>query len=134
MLDVLLIQHAETGINLIEYHQEGSKFDAKHSDIFSGFLSAIQNVSEEIDIGTLILLSTEGSRGHNCLIIPRDPINVIILVDQEDPTDLWREQGTDIAEKFIDRYGKSFQPNNVDKFKEFIPTIRESCMGHRYCD
>lgn len=134
MLDILLIQHAETGINILEYRQEETKFKSEHSDIFTGFLSAIQSITKELDIGTVVLISTKGSKGHNCIIIPKPPIHVIFLVDQSDPIDLWREQGEIIANKFIERYTDKFEPNNIGQFKSFIPLLKELCSLNPYCD
>ncbi|MEJ2295894.1 MAG: hypothetical protein P8Y23_14150 [Candidatus Lokiarchaeota archaeon] len=134
MLDIILIQHEDTGINLVEYRQAHTKIGTDHSNIFSGFLSAIQNITMELNIGTVILISTEGSQGHNCIIVPRSPINVIMLVDQVDPIDLWREQGHIIANKFLERYGKEFNPNDITKFRSFTGTMQELCSTHEYCD
>ena len=133
MLDIILIQQDETGLSLLEYRQEHTKVKIEHADIFSGFLKAIQSISQEIDIGTPILISTEGVRGHNCIIVPKSPINVILLVDQDDPIDLWREQGIEIAEKFLDQFGTSIDAYNLTVFKEFIPTIKQMCSTHEYC-
>ena len=93
MLDIIIIQHLDTGLKLLDYQQEHTQFKAEHTDIFSGFLTAIQNITTELNIGTVILISTKGDRGHNCIIIPKYPISIIILVDQEDPIEFWREQG-----------------------------------------
>lgn len=133
MLDIILIQQDKSGLSLLEYRQEHTKIKIEHADIFSGFLKAIQSISQEIDIGTPILISTEGSRGHNCIIVPKSPINVILLVDQDDPIDLWREQGLEIAEKFIAQFGTTVDSYNLTKFKEFIPIIKEMCSTHEYC-
>ena len=134
MLDIILIQHADTGINLLEYRQESTTMKHEHSDIFSGFMTAIQNITTELDIGYVVLISTEGKRGHNCIIIPKYPINVIALVDQADPIDLWKIEGNKIAEKFIETFGLSFDPYDVEKFQSFIPIIRDLCSSHDYCD
>ena len=133
MLDIILIQQDKTGLSLLEYRQEHTKLRLEHADIFSGFLKAIQNISQEIEIGTPVLISTEGSKGHNCIIVPKFPINVILLVDQDDPVDLWREQGLEIAEKFIEQFGTSVDAYNLTKFKAFIPTLKEMCSTHEYC-
>ncbi len=133
MLDIILIQQNKSGLSLLEYRQEHTKIKIEHADIFSGFLKAIQSISQEIDIGTPVLISTEGSKGHNCIIVPKSPINVILLVDQDDPIDLWREQGLVIAEKFIAQFGATVDSYNVTKFKEFLPTIKEMCSTHEYC-
>jgi len=134
VLDILLIQHAETGINLLEYRQKETKFKSEHSDIFSGFLSAIQNITRELDIGTVVLISTKGERGHNCIIIPKFPIHVILLVDYSDPIETWREQGDLIANKFIEQYTDKFDPNNIGKFKNFIPELKKMCSFNPFCD
>jgi hypothetical protein len=133
MLDIILIQQDKTGLSLLEYRQEHTKIKIEHADIFSGFLKAIQNISQEIDIGTPVLISTEGSKGHNCIIVPKSPINVILLVDQDDPIDLWREQGIEIAEKFIEQFGTSINTYNLTIFKEFIPILKQMCSTHEYC-
>lgn len=134
MLDIILIQHPKTGLKLLEYRQAHTKITSIHADIFSGFMSAIQNISTELDIGTLILLSTEGSKGHNCIIVPKSPINVILLVDQDDPIDLWREQGHLIADKFVEMFGSNFNPNDVARFESFSSTIKELCSNNEFCD
>ena len=134
MLDIILIQHVNTGINLVEYRQPHTKIGTEHSDIFSGFLNAIQNITTELNIGTVVLIATEGSRGHNCLIIPQPPINVILLVDHNDPIELWREQGHTIAEKFLEQYGKEFNPHDLTIFRDFSNTLKELCSTHEYCE
>jgi len=134
MLDIILIQDASTGINLLEYRQVDTQFKAEHSDIFSAFLSAIQSISEEIDIGTLVLISTEGTKGHNCIIVPKSPINVIMLVDQEDPIALWKEQGHEIANKFIETYGTEYNPSDIAQFGSFETILKEMCATHQYCE
>lgn len=134
MLDIILIQHQKSGTNLLEYRQEHTKIAVEHADIFSGFLAAIQNITNELDIGTLILISTAGLKGHNCIIVPKTPINVIMLVDNDDPIELWREEGKKIADQFIEKYGTSFSSYNVTPFQEFKQTIKELCAGHNYCD
>ena len=80
-----------------------------------------------------MLISTEGLKGHNCIIVPKDPINVILLVDKDDPIDLWREQGLEIAEKFIEQFGTSIDSFNLTIFKTFIPIIKQMCSTHEYC-
>ncbi|MFX0000959.1 MAG: hypothetical protein ACFE9Q_12225 [Candidatus Hodarchaeota archaeon] len=134
MLDIILIQHVDSGLNLVEYHQDHTKFNVVHSTIFSGFLNAIQNImSKELDIGIVILISTKGKRGHNCIIVPRDPISIIILCDQEDPIDLWREFGEELAERFFGTFGKKFNPHKVAQFNKFADVIKEMCMDNKYC-
>jgi len=135
MLDIILIQHVDTGINLLEYRQDHTKFNVEHSDIFSGFLNAIQSImSDELDIGTVILISTKGKKGHNCIIVPQHPISVVILCDQEDPIDLWRELGEEIAERFLEIYGNNFDYSKVDEFNGFTAVIKQMCMGSKYCE
>jgi len=134
MLDIILIQHEGSGINLVEYRQVHTKIGAEHSEIFGGFLSAIQNITTELNIGTVILIATEGSRGHNCIIVPRSPINVILLVDHEDPIELWREQGHIIADQFLKTYGTDFIPNDLTKFREFTNVLKDLCSTHEYCE
>ena len=92
MLDIILIQHVDTGLKLLEYRQDNTMMKTEHSDIFSGFMSAMQNITEELNIGYVVLIATEGIKGHNCIIIPKYPINVIMLVDQNDPVELWKQQ------------------------------------------
>lgn len=133
MLDIIFIQHQKSGIRLLEYRQEHTKFQEEHSDIFSGFMSAIQNITRELNIGVLVLISTEGAKGHNCIIVHEPPINVIILVDQNDPVDLWRKQGSEIAERFIEKYGVDFNPHHLNIFYDFISVIKEMCADHEYC-
>jgi len=134
MLDIILIQHIETGINLLEYRQSDTKFNSEHSDIFAGFMSAIQTITNELNIGVVVLISTEGTKGHNCIIVHQHPINVIILADREDPIELWREQGEMIAEKFIEKYGNTFNPSHISAFEDFKPLLKEMCTGQRYCE
>lgn len=134
MLDIILIQHIDMGINLLEYRQDHTKFNVEHSTIFSGFLNAIQSImSKELDIGTVVLISTKGKKGHNCIIVTRPPISIVILCDQEDPIDLWREFGEEIAEKFMEMYGTNVVYNNIFQFKDFAEIIKEKCMENKYC-
>jgi hypothetical protein len=134
MLDIILIQHTDTGLNLLEYRQEHTIMKIEHSDIFSGFMSAIQSITKELNFGYVVLISTEGIKGHNCIIIPKYPINVIILVDQDDPIELWKQQGKKIAEKFLSSFGNSFDPHLVHKFRPFSSVIKEMCATHEYCE
>ena len=117
------------------YHQDHTKFNVEHSAIFSGFLNAIQSImSKELDIGTVILISTKGKKGHNCIIVPRDPISVIILCDQEDPIDLWREFGEEVVERFLEMFGKDFNQHQTNQFRKFEDVIKEMCMDNKYCE
>ena len=134
MLDLIIIQHVDTGLNLLEYRKENTLMKTEHSDIFSGFMSAIQNITEELNIGYVVLIATEGIQGHNCIIIPKYPINVILLVDQDDPIELWKQQGKNIAEKFLSSFGNSFDPHLSHRFKPFNSVIKEMCATHEYCD
>ena len=134
MLDIILIQHVDTGLNLLEYRQENTTMKTEHTDIFSGFMSAMQNITEELNIGYVVLISTEGIKGHNCIIIPKYPINVIMLVDQNDPVELWKQQGKKIAEKFLSSFGNSFDPHLVQLFRPFRSVIKEMCAMHDYCE
>ena len=134
MLDIILIQHVDTGLNLLEYRQDNTMMKTEHSDIFSGFMSAMQNITEELNIGYVVLIATEGIKGHNCIIIPKYPINVIMLVDQSDPVELWKQQGKKIAENFLASFGKSFDPHLVQLFRPFRSVIKEMCATHDYCE
>ncbi|TFG05521.1 MAG: hypothetical protein EU539_09220 [Promethearchaeota archaeon] len=134
MLDILLVQQDKSGLNLLEYRQENTILKVEHSDIFSGFLKAIQNISKELDIGFPVLISTEGVKGHNCIIVHNPPINIILLVDHDDPIDLWREQGKEIAKKFLEQFGNLINAYDVSKFKEFIPVVKKMCQFHGYCE
>ena len=134
MLDIILIQHVDTGLNLLEYRQEHTSMKNEHSDIFSGFMSAMQNITEELNIGYVVLIATEGIKGHNCIIIPKYPISVIMLVDQDDPVEIWKQQGKKIAEKFLSSFGNSFDPHLVHLFKPFTTVIKELCVTNDYCD
>jgi hypothetical protein len=135
MLDIILIQHLGSGLNLLEYRQDHTKFNVEHSAIFSGFMNAIQTIlSNELNIGTVILISTKGERGHNCIITPKPPISVTILCDQYDPIDLWREFGEEIAERFLEIYGKDFVHNDVLQFRDFAEIIKEKCLENKYCE
>ena len=134
MLDIILIQHITSGLNLVEYSQVDTKFNMEHSDIFSGFMNAIQSISQELDIGTVVLISTKGSKGHHCIIVPHPPINVVILADQDDPIELWRGKGEIIAEEFIKNYGNDFEPSIVSTFKDFKEIIKNTCARQKYSE
>ncbi len=135
MLDILLIQHVVSGLNLLIYRQEHTKFNVEHSDIFSGFINALQSIiSKELDIGTVILISTKGKKGHNCIIVPEGPISVILLCDQDDPIELWREFGEEVAERFLAKYGKEIKYNDVSQFQDFSNVIKEMCTDNKYCE
>ncbi len=59
-------------LNLIVYHQDHTKFNKIISDIFSGFLNVMLSIMyKELDIRTIILISTKGERGYSCIIVPR---------------------------------------------------------------
>ena len=131
MLDIILIQDAKSGVKLLDYRQESTPFKSEHSDIFTGFLSAMQNISKELNIGTVVLISTIGERGHNCILVPYNLIYVILLVDKDDSVDFWKKQGNKVASKFIEIYGNNFSPYEVGRFKTFIPILKEICYN---CD
>jgi hypothetical protein len=134
MLDIILIQHITTATNLLEYRQKNTKLDKRHSDIFGGFLSAMQSLSNEINIGEVSLISTTGENGHNCLIIRKDPINVILLVDQDDPVHMWKDVGEDIADQFIEKYGKALNHLEVSHFDDFKAQLQQICSVNPYCE
>ncbi|TFF98093.1 MAG: hypothetical protein EU541_07330 [Promethearchaeota archaeon] len=134
MLDIILIQHIESATNLLEYRQKNTKLDKKHSDIFGGFLSAIQSLSNEINIGEISLISTTGENGHHCIIIRKDPINVILLVDQNDPIKMWRDLGEDIASKFLQDYGTPLNHLEITQFDSFKGYLQDICEITQYCE
>lgn len=133
MFDIIIIQHAETGIVLAEYSAPQTAIDEEHSDLFSGFLSAVQGVTKEINIGQLCQVSTEGEKGHHCLICSRGPINVIILIDQDDNIDFWRNRCLEIAQDFLKEYSESFNSSKVSQFKGFNIILKNMC-SEGYCE
>ncbi|MBD3254640.1 MAG: hypothetical protein GF383_06080 [Candidatus Lokiarchaeota archaeon] len=105
-----------------------------HSEIFSGFLTAIQKISEELNIGNLVLISTEGEKGHNCIVVPQFPINFVLLVDQEDPVHIWKEIGADLAQRFLKKFQPRLNSHDFSQYEEFLPTIKKICSADKYCE
>ena len=131
MLDLVLIQHVNSGINLVEYQKDNSTLNPKHSSIFSGFLSAVQAMSKELEIGTISLISTEGVNAHHCLIMSDDPISVILIIDHDDSVNLWRWIGSKIINAFFKLFGKDFDPHEISEFKDFSFIIKEICENQQ---
>lgn len=125
MIDIILIQSPKSGLSLLEYRRVNTKLKKEHSEIFSGFLSAIQGISKEINIGRVNQISTEGCKAHHCIIIHEGAINVIVLMDLCDSIDYWREKGHEIGEKFQEMFKNLMEPNNTAQFREFIPIIEK---------
>ncbi|MBY9006492.1 MAG: hypothetical protein KGD63_07015 [Candidatus Lokiarchaeota archaeon] len=116
---------------MIEYHEENSPLNTNHSSIFSGFLSAIQAMSNELEIGKIVLISTEGVNAHHCIIVSIHPISIIIIVDKSDSIESWREIGNNIANAFFKLYGKDFDPHEISEFTDFRFIMKEICDIHK---
>jgi len=101
MLDLMLIQDDETGITYFEYKPTHARINNKHAPIFSGFLSAIQNVSKEMEMGKLTQISTET---HHCLINAKPELSVILIVDVEDDIKYWRRKMRKTAQEFLKEF------------------------------
>ena len=127
MLDLVLIQHLHSGVNLIEYIEAETTLNSKHSSIFSGFLSAIQSMSKELEIGHIALISTEGENAHNCIIVTNEPISIVLIVDRKDSIEKWKETGHKLLNAFFKIYGRDFDPYEISEFKDFRFIIKEIC-------
>ena len=123
MLDIIIINHISTGVSLIEYRNLDSSMKKEHSNIFSGFLSAIQSISLELRIGQLSIISTEGDNGHHCLICREGPISVILLIDLNDSISYWKDIGHKIGMTFLEQFGDKLEPTIVSHFTKFYQTL-----------
>jgi hypothetical protein len=124
MIDIILIQDPNSGLSLLEYRGVNARLKEEHSEIFSGFLSAIQSISKEINIGRVFQISTEGEKGHHCLIVNEGKINVIFLMDLCESIDFWKTKGQEIGEKFQEMFKNIMQINDMAQFRAFIPIIK----------
>ncbi|MBN1216242.1 MAG: hypothetical protein JXA99_12480 [Candidatus Lokiarchaeota archaeon] len=131
MLDLILIQDVNSGVNLVEYYKENSPLNTNHSSIFSGFLSAIQAMSKELEIGNIALISTEGENAHHCIITSVEPISIILIIDKNDSIQSWKDIGLRICNAFFKLYGKEFDPHEISEFKDFSFIIKEICDGYK---
>ncbi len=131
MLDIVILQHIHTGINLVEYRHEETNLNPKHSSVFSAFLSAIQAMTKELEIGNISLISTEGDNEHNCIIVTNEPVCLILIVDHNDSIKLWKYTGNRILDVFFKIYGKEFDPHEISEFKDFYVILKEMCNVHK---
>ena len=120
LLDYILIQDSKSGINLLEVQGQKSLISGKHSVIFSGFLSAIQKIAQELKVGRIAQISIDD---HLCLFYHEDPINMVIMIDAGDSIDLWKEKSQTICTEFLNAFGKAFLPSNTYRFQSFVPIL-----------
>lgn len=123
MLDLLLIQECASGITLFEYKHEKSVIDEDHAFIFSGFLSAINHITNELTIGIPTLLSTTS---HHCLMHRVKCIDIIAIIDLQDDLPIWQEKIAVIGREFHARYFHNNEDmNNLRQyypFREYLAT------------
>ena len=130
---MVLIQDETSGICLIEYKNPLVFKYTNMEDLFSGFVAAIQKVSEELQIGSLTEISTEGScedgvHGHHCIIYREEPINVIIILDdykEHKPIEFWKEKAKEVAWHFLSQFREAYNPNYISRFEAFLPDLKE---------
>lgn len=120
MLDFLLIQDAESGINLFEYSGPRALIDDEHSHIFSGFLAAIQKITVELHIGDLTQIAT---KDHHCLFHQHAPVNVVALVDEGDDVLAWRARIQRVASAFVGQFRQEYRVYDRACFRAFQPTL-----------
>jgi hypothetical protein len=116
MLDLLLIQDNCSGLNLFEYRSRNTTIGIDHEIVFSGFLSAIQKLTEEVKLGNLKQISTSD---HHCLFLQKECISVVLIIDVLDEASIWFEKASEIAHSFIERFGLQYDACNYGFFRCF---------------
>ncbi|MHA1732286.1 MAG: hypothetical protein ACTSU5_10095 [Promethearchaeota archaeon] len=100
MLDLVLIME-KSGITLFEFKGEHCIVQDDHSEIFSGFISAVSHVAREIAIGNLTLIST---KTHHCIVRHKESIIVVTIVDVGEDVGYWTGVTRQVARAFQARY------------------------------
>lgn len=120
-----MIQDEKSGISLIEYRSPSAEIKSEQSEIFSSFLSAIDKISHEINMGCVDQISTKGPEGHHCLTSGVGPINVIVIVEKISNIDFWKSKAQQIGQEFLNEFGESYNPNLTSRFQSFIPVLKK---------
>ena len=123
MLDLILIQDKASGIKLFEFQGPHALIDSEHALIFSGFLSAIQCITTELNMGDLSQISTDS---HHCLIHNQGVVHVIVIVDSSDNMIAWRHKASIIGRKFVNQCIKdNFCSSDMSTYTPFTATLKE---------
>jgi Tol biopolymer transport system component len=117
MLDLLMIQEEETGLTYFEHEGKHTKLNNTHASIFSGFLSAVRQVTQEMYMGRLTQISTEF---HHCVIEKGKESVSIIIFDAEDNVEFWKEFAKVVTANFEEEYPDAKKNiSNTYKFQNF---------------
>lgn len=122
MLDFILIQHSGSGLTLFEFKGEHTVLDPNHSSVLSGFLSAIQGISKELNLGNITQISTDT---HHCIFYTELNVTIVIIVDREDCPNFWYNKAKEILNQFLVKFSDSLYINDLSYFRHFKKILME---------
>ncbi|MDD1778533.1 MAG: hypothetical protein LUQ65_10230 [Candidatus Helarchaeota archaeon] len=86
------------------------------SQLFSGFLTAVQNFAEDLKIGRLTNFVTNDK---TIILSASEHVGASLIIDLEDNIDDWFDKAYKIMEKFEEKYNLSNFAGNVSAFQDF---------------
>jgi hypothetical protein len=122
-LDQVLILGKNSGITLFEQRGQHVLFDKTHAEIFGGFLSAIQCVTQELNIGDVTQISTTT---HHCIMYHNNAILVILILDISEKVSRWARKAKQISDAFSQQFGNPPRnANNTGQFAQFGTVLED---------
>ncbi len=117
MMHSIIIIKKDSGICL--FSEKSLEFD---STLFSGFLTAVQNFSENLKIGSLTSFITNDKA---IVISSTENLTVSIIIDLEDNIDDWFDKAYLIGEKFEELYDIKNWSGEIGQFKDFSEELNK---------
>ncbi|MHA1298362.1 MAG: hypothetical protein ACTSO9_02845 [Candidatus Helarchaeota archaeon] len=121
MLKTILILLKESGILLFE--KNFSALDAD-SQLFSGLLTAVQNICIELNIGECNSFS---SKQYKIITASKNYVLVTLIIDKKDPhiESFWDKLALEIGETFENQYNLDNFHGKISIFDDFNITLQE---------
>ncbi|TFF85381.1 MAG: hypothetical protein EU551_04165, partial [Promethearchaeota archaeon] len=118
MLHSIIILKKDSGVCMFS-EKYTLDFD---SSLFSGFLTAVQNFAENLQIGRLTSFITQDKI---IVLSSSEYVVVSLIIDLEDNADDWMVKAFKIAENFESKYDMDRWAGDISIFKKFSDDIKE---------
>jgi len=92
------------------------------STLFSGFLTAIQNFTENLKIGTLTSFITNDKA---IVISASDYVSVALIIDLDDDVDEWFDKAYEIGQRFEEIYDMENWKGSLAEFNGFKDELKK---------
>lgn len=121
MLHYVLLTHRVSGLPIFDMKVSSTFLDIS-SDLLSGLLSALQSFSKYLRIGEL---STFNAHNYKAVIKNTENLQIILIIDHNDPDEDWKEIAEKIAEYFESKMDFSEWTGELMKFPGFEAYLEE---------